>query len=89
MTSCTGLYADVVYKKPEDFEDQDKLDAITSQYSEYKSSFAKNLKFDPNLANLSIHCPQSSISQQSTLSCNNQTSSFDSGSDLLCQRHLR
>ena len=55
MTSCTGLYADVVYKKPEDFEDQDKLDAITSQYSEYKSSFAKNLMFDPNLANLSMY----------------------------------
>merc|ERR1719266_1795069 len=52
MTSCTGLYADVVYKELGEFEDRDKYEVITKQYSEYKSSFAKNLKFDPNLANL-------------------------------------
>ena len=52
-TSCTGLYADVVFKELGELEDQGKLDAITNQYSQYKSSFAKNLKFDPNLANLS------------------------------------
>ena len=67
MTSCTGLYADVVYKELGEFEDRDKYEVITKQYSEYKSSFAKNLKFDPNLANLSIHCHQFSISQQSIL----------------------
>ena len=58
MKSCTGLYADVVYKKQEEFEDQGKLDVITKQYSQYKSSFAKNLKFDPNLANLSTYNTQ-------------------------------
>ena len=89
MTSCIGLYADVVYKELGEFEDRDKYEVITNQYSEYKSSFDKNLKFDPNLANLSIHCHQFSIPQQSTLSCNHQTSAFDSGSDLLCQRNLR
>ena len=59
MTSCTGLYADVVHEELGQFEDEGKLDAIRNQYSQYKSSFAKNLKFDPSLANLSMyekHC---------------------------------
>ena len=55
MTSCTGLYADVVHKDLGQFEDEGKLDAIRNQYSQYKSSFAKNLKFDPSLANLSMY----------------------------------
>ena len=89
MTSCTGLYADVVYKKPEDFEDQDKLDAITSQYSEYKSSFAKNLKFDPMLPNLSMYCKMvRKVLKSSILSCDHQTSSIESGSNLICQCNL-
>ena len=54
-TSCTGLYADVNHNRPEEFEEQAKLDVIMNQYSQYKSSFAKNLKFDPNMANLSIY----------------------------------
>ena len=53
LTSCNGLYADVVFKKPEEFEDQTKLDEITNSYFQYKTSFARNLKFDSTLANLS------------------------------------
>ena len=53
LTSCNGLYADVVFKKLEAFEDQKKLDEISDQYFQYKTSFARNLKFDPSSANLS------------------------------------
>ena len=53
LTSCSGLYADVVFKKLEAFEDQNKLDEISDQYFQYKTSFARNLKFDPSSANLS------------------------------------
>ena len=62
-TSCTGLYADVAHNRPEEFEEQAKLDVIMNQYSQYKSSFARNLKFDPNMANLSIY--------YTTMKCNN------------------
>ena len=53
LTSCSGLYADVVFKKLEAFEDHNKLDEISDQYFQYKTSFARNLKFDPSSANLS------------------------------------
>ena len=45
MESCTGLYADVVHTP------KDKLDPyvrnLMEEYLRYKSSYARNIKFDP------------------------------------------
>jgi len=51
--SCFGLYADVWFKPciRENFDDIEVLEHLEKEYFAYKSSFAKNLIFDPNKRN--------------------------------------
>ena len=58
MISCTGLYADVDHK-PEQEERMDKtwkkgvMTALINRYKEYKSEYARNIRFDPTMNNFS------------------------------------
>ena len=63
--SCTGLYADMWYKddaptesKKNDFDtkgNKQKIFSLTKSYNDYKSNYARNLKFDAEQANSSVY----------------------------------
>ena len=69
MVSCSGLYADIVHTEddvltdpnsnlatePKSGQDKEDLLLLLEGYRKYKTSYARNIHFDPNSDNLSIH----------------------------------
>ena len=63
LVSCTGLYADVQFttdrilakdNKNSKEEDKEKLMSLLEEYKRYKTEYAQNIKFDPDLMDLGL-----------------------------------
>ena len=60
--SCTGLYADVVFAENGNkklWTDFARFSALEEDYNNYKWNYAKNIKFDQTVENLSKYCHSS------------------------------
>ena len=66
LVSCTGLYADMTFSEDslykdivdggnmgKEFQDRVKLGRILQKYTDHKTNYANNIKFDPTAQNLS------------------------------------
>ena len=55
LVSCTGLYADVVHGSDISSKGREILSSLENEYFQYKTSYAKNIVFDPTSHDLSMN----------------------------------